>query len=114
MKTKIAQIFPWLVTAACLFWLLGLSFSPWILWAPLGLLFQMVPGASALWFLAHLGFLGWIVGLQIAAVGTALHLSVLRAAFALVMGYGLAAMLYLCTAGLGFLGMVNTLLLWTT
>lgn len=94
------------------FWLLSLSYAPWVLWAGPGMAYQLVPGSSVLWLLTHLALLAWIAALQVAAVGVAFRLTILRAAFALMLGYGLAAVLYVGLAGLAFLGVVNTLVLW--
>lgn len=96
-----------------LLWSLAFSWTPWLLWAGLGLVYQMLPWAAGLWAVTHLGLGVWIVLLQVAAVAEVFHLSVLRAIFALATGYGMAGVLFVMTSSLGFLSLVNAIVLWT-
>lgn len=97
-----------------LLWILALAFVPCTVWAGLGLLFQMTPVAAGLYFLAHLLVAVWVLWIQVQGLAEVFGLSVLRALFATFLGYGLAALLYVLFSGMGFLSLVNTLVLWAT
>ncbi len=96
-----------------LVWALAFSWSPWMLWSGLGLILQMLPWAAALWAIAHLVLGIWILLLQVRAVAEVYRLSMLRAVFTLAVGYGMAGVLLVVASGLGFVGLVNAIVLWT-
>lgn len=95
-----------------LLWSLIFSWSPWMLWSGLGLLFQMLPIAAALWAGTHLVLGILILLLQVQAVSEVFRLSMLRAVFALMVGYGMAGVLFVVAGGLGFVSLLNAIVLW--
>lgn len=95
-----------------LVWPLAYSFAPWTLWAGLGLCYQMTAYAALFHFLTQLGLVAWVLAIQVGSVAALFRISSLRALFALGMGYGTAAVLYLLFTALGTLGLFNTLVLW--
>lgn len=96
-----------------LLWLLLYSYAPWLLWTPLALLYQLTPAAGILGFLTHLLMLAWVLWIQVEALSVCYRVSVLRALFATMLGYGLAAVLFVAFWGTSALGLLTTLILWS-
>jgi hypothetical protein len=93
-------------------WCLLYSFAPWLLWTPLALVFQVTPAAGILGFLTQLLMLAWVLWIQVEGLSVCYGISVLRSLFAAMLGYGLAAILFVAFWGTSALGLLNTILLW--
>jgi hypothetical protein len=95
-------------------WSLGLSYSPWVFWAGLGLLFQMSSMAPFFLVSAQLFLSAWIFWIQVLSLAAVFGISPLRALFSAFLGYGLAALLFVLFLGIGCLSLGSTLALWIT
>lgn len=96
-----------------LLWVLLYSYAPWLLWTPLALAFQLTPAAGILGFLTQLLMVAWVLWIQVEGLSVCYRISILRALFAAMLGYGLAAVLFLAFWGISALGLVTTLVLWS-
>jgi len=93
-------------------WAVGFSATPLLLSAPAALALQLTPVAAGLYTLVQLALTAWVVWIQVHAMAELFQLPTMRALFALLLGYGLAAVLYVVYTGLGALSLFNTLFLW--
>lgn len=96
-----------------LLWTLLYSYSPWLLWTPLALVYQLTPAAGVLGFLTQLLMVAWVLWIQVEGLSVCYRISVLRALFAAMLGYGLAAVLFVAFWGTSAAGFVTTLVLWS-
>lgn len=95
-----------------LLWTLLYSYAPWLLWTPLALVYQLTPAAGILGFLTQVLMLGWVLWIQVEGLSVCYGISVLRSLFAAMLGYGLAAILFMAFWGSSALGLLTTLVLW--
>lgn len=94
-------------------WSLAFSYSPWLFWTPFALVAQLTPVAGWAGFGLQLVMVGWVFWIQLEALGALFGISVPRALFAGVLGYGVGAMLFVATGMIGFLGFLNTVATWS-
>ncbi len=101
-------------SAERLLWALLFSFSPVLLWTPLALVGHLTGHTALFYGFTTLFLLLWVIWIQICVLSELFRLGLLRGLFAVAMGYGLAAILFLGVVFFDVLRFFDTLVLWTT